>query len=81
MNPALQTIKSLAKTIAGAEIILLEIPTVFHKAGDVLEEKMAEHLPDAVLCIGQAGGRVDLTPERIAINQDDARIPDNEGQR
>ncbi len=40
---------------------------------------MAEHLPDAVLCIGQAGGRVDLTPERIAINQDDARIPDNEG--
>lgn len=42
---------------------------------------MAEHLPDAVLCIGQAGGRVDLTPERIAINQDDARIPDNEGQQ
>lgn len=81
INPALETIKSLPKTIAGAEIILVEIPTVFDKAADVLEEKMAEHLPDAVLCIGQAGGRVDLTPERIAINQDDARIPDNEGQQ
>lgn len=42
---------------------------------------MAEHEPDAVLCIGQAGGRADLTPERVAINQDDARIPDNEGQQ
>ncbi|AER19310.1 pyroglutamyl-peptidase I [Streptococcus suis] len=81
INPALETIKSLPKTIAGAEIILVEIPTVFDKAADVLEEKMTEHLPDAVLCIGQAGGRVDLTPERIAINQDDARIPDNEGQQ
>ncbi|MGU8076229.1 pyroglutamyl-peptidase I [Streptococcus suis] len=81
INPALETIKSLPKTIAGAEIILVEIPTVFDKAADVLEEKMVEHLPDAVLCIGQAGGRVDLTPERIAINQDDARIPDNEGQQ
>lgn len=81
INPALETIKSLPKTIAGAEIIIVEIPTVFDKAADVLEEKMTEHLPDAVLCIGQAGGRVDLTPERIAINQDDARIPDNEGQQ
>ena len=40
-----------------------------------------EELTDAVLCIGQAGGRPDLTPERIAINMDDARIPDNEGNR
>lgn len=81
INPALETIKSLPKTIAGAEIIIVEVPTVFDKAARVLEEKMAEHEPDAVLCIGQAGGRADLTPERVAINQDDARIPDNEGQQ
>lgn len=37
--------------------------------------------PDAVLCIGQAGGRYDLTPERVAININDARIPDNEGNQ
>ncbi|HEL2401515.1 TPA: pyroglutamyl-peptidase I [Streptococcus suis] len=81
INPALETIKSLAPTIAGAEIIIVEVPTVFDKAARVLEEKMAEYQPDVVLCIGQAGGRVDLTPERVAINQDDARIPDNEGQQ
>lgn len=81
INPALETIKSLPKTIAGTEIIIVEVPTVFDKAARVLEEKMAEHEPDAVLCIGQAGGRADLTPERVAINQDDARIPDNEGQQ
>ena len=39
-----------------------------------------EH-PDVVLCIGQAGGRFDLTPERVAININDARIPDNEGNQ
>ncbi|MCK3904341.1 pyroglutamyl-peptidase I [Streptococcus suis] len=81
INPALETIKSLPHTIAGAEIMIVEVPTVFDKAARVLEEKMAEYQPDAVLCIGQAGGRVDLTPERVAINQDDARIPDNEGQQ
>ena len=37
--------------------------------------------PDAILCIGQAGGRFDLTPERVAINLDDARIKDNEGNQ
>jgi len=42
---------------------------------------MRKHKPDAVLCVGQAGGRFQLTPERVAINLDDARIPDNEGQQ
>ncbi|MDD5983107.1 MAG: pyroglutamyl-peptidase I, partial [Solobacterium sp.] len=37
--------------------------------------------PDVVLCIGQAGGRFDLTPEKVAINFDDARIQDNEGNQ
>ena len=42
---------------------------------------MVKYVPDIVLCIGQAGGRTELTPERVAINQDDARIPDNLGQQ
>ena len=57
------------------------MPTVFHKSAHVLEEELSRYQPDFVLCIGQAGGRSSLTPERVAINQDDARIPDNEGNQ
>ena len=64
-----------------AEVRWLEVPTVFHKSAQVLEEEMSRYQPDFVLCIGQAGGRTSLTPERVAINQDDARIPDNEGNQ
>lgn len=81
INPALEVIKSLPKQIAGAEILLEEIPTVFYQAASVLEKAMVKYVPDIVLCIGQAGGRTELTPERVAINQDDARIPDNLGQQ
>ena len=42
---------------------------------------MNRYQPDFVFCIGQAGGRSSLTPERVAINQDDARIPDNDGNQ
>ncbi|MEG0286769.1 MULTISPECIES: pyroglutamyl-peptidase I [Vagococcus] len=81
MNPAIEAVKRLPDTIAGAEIIKLEIPTVFNKSAEVTREVMAKHDVDYVLNIGQAGGRFDLTPERVAINLDDARIPDNEGNQ
>lgn len=81
INPAIEAVKLLPDTIKGAEIEKLEIPTVFHKSADVVREKIREIQPDVVLNIGQAGGRMGLTPERVAINQDDARIPDNEGNQ
>ncbi|MGF2144215.1 pyroglutamyl-peptidase I [Vagococcus fluvialis] len=81
MNPAIEAVKRLPDTISGAEIIKLEIPTVFNKSAEVTREVMAKHDVDYVLNIGQAGGRFDLTPERVAINLDDARIPDNEGNQ
>ena len=81
MNPAIEAVKKLPDTISGAEIIKLEIPTVFHKSAEVTREAMLKHDVDYVLNIGQAGGRFDLTPERVAINLDDARIPDNEGNQ
>ena len=81
VNPALEAIKGLPAEIHGAEVSWLEVPTVFHKSAQVLEEDMSRYQPDFVLCIGQAGGRSSLTPERVAINQDDARIPDNEGNQ
>ena len=65
-------------TVAGAEVIKLEIPTVFRKSLEKIEENIQKHNPDIVISIGQAGGRFGITPERVAINIDDARIPDNE---
>ena len=81
VNPALEAVKSLPSEIHGAEIHWVEIPTVFYKSAEVLETAIVRFQPDAVLCIGQAGGRASLTPERVAINQDDARIPDNQGNQ
>ena len=81
VNPALEAVKSLPSVIHGAEIRWVEIPTVFYKSSEVLEAEIVRYQPDVVLCIGQAGGRASLTPERVAINQDDARIPDNQGNQ
>ena len=81
VNPALEAVKSLPSEINGAELHWVEIPTVFYKSAEVLEAEIVRHQPDVVLCIGQAGGRASLTPERVAINQDDARIPDNQGNQ
>ena len=78
VNPALEAVKSLPSVIHGAEIRWVEIPTVFYQSAEILETEIVRYQPDVVLCIGQAGGRASLTPERVAINQDDARIPDNQ---
>ena len=81
VNPALEAVKSLPSEIHGAEVHWVLIPTVFYQSAEVLEAEINRYHPDAVLCIGQAGGRASLTPERVAINQDDARIPDNQGNQ
>lgn len=81
INPALEAVKLVADQVAGVEIVKLEVPTVFGKSVATVAAAMDRHKPDAVLCIGQAGGRFDLTPERVAINLDDARIQDNEGNQ
>ena len=71
----------MPESINGAEIIKLEIPTVFSKAGNMIIEKIEEINPDAVISIGQAGGRATITPEFVGINFVNARIPDNEGEK
>ena len=81
INPALEAVKLVADRLAGVEIVKIEVPTVFGLSIRTVTEAMDREQPDAVLCIGQAGGRPDLTPERIAINIDDARIPDNRGNQ
>lgn len=81
INPALEAVKLMKDKIDGAEIVKLEIPTVFRKSIDKVAEAILKEDPDVVLSIGQAGGRFEVTPERVAINVDDARIPDNEGNQ
>ena len=81
INPALEAVKLLPENISGAEIIKLEIPTVFGKSLEKIEEAIVKHNPNIVISIGQAGGRFGVTPERVAINLDDARIKDNEGNQ
>lgn len=81
INPAYEAVKKLPEKIKEAEIIKLEIPTVFIKGGEVLEKAIIEHRPDVVICVGQAGGRADITVEKVAINLMEAVIPDNEGNQ
>ena len=81
INPAIESVKRLPDKIMDAEIIKLEIPTVIGKSVDKIREKIKEVEPDVVLSIGQAGGRPDITVERVGINCDDCRIKDNEGNQ
>ncbi len=78
-NPALDAMRALPKTIAGARIATCVVPTEFNRSIRVVTEAIEKTQPAAVLAIGQAGGRAAVTPERVAINLDDARIPDNAG--
>lgn len=79
INPAWEAVKAMENNLDGIEVIKLQIPTVFKKSAEKLFAGIEEHRPDVVICIGQAGGRYDISVERVAINMDDGRIPDNEG--
>lgn len=79
INPAYEAVKRLDSKIAGAEIVKVEIPTVFRKSIKKLDEAIERENPNVVICVGQAGGRFDMTVERVAINISDAPIGDNEG--
>jgi pyroglutamyl-peptidase len=81
INPSIEAVKRLPDSINEVEIIKLEIPTVIGKSIDKLTQAVETYLPDVVLCVGQAGGRSDISVERIAINIDDCRIKDNEGNQ
>ena len=80
INPSIECVKALPE-IEGVELIRLELPTVFKESAKRLNEVINDVKADAVLSVGQAGGRLGITMERIAINVDDARIPDNISQQ
>lgn len=80
-NPSFEAVKLLPEIIGTAEIIKAELPVLFDQAADQLISLIESHCPDAVLCTGLAGGRTAITPEVIAVNLRNARIPDNAGNQ
>ena len=69
----------IVKQIIGDNIVTAILPVAYAKSAERLLVLIEEHNPDVVICLGQAEGRTQITPERIAINLDDARLADNEG--
>lgn len=80
INPALEAVMQLPDFYYGIDIVKATLPVVFYKSIHMLQELIEQNSPDVVICVGQAGGRANISIERVAINVDDARIPDNEGQ-
>lgn len=81
VNPAYEIVKALPKYIYGCDIVIKELPTVFNKSIDILEQCIIDEKPDFVLCIGQAGGEYTMRIERLGLNLNEARIADNEGNQ
>lgn len=79
VNPSWEAVSGLPDTVGAYRLHKLRIPTVFGAAAECVLAAAEELRPDAILCIGQAGGRSAVTPEVVAINLREARIPDNEG--
>lgn len=81
VNPALEAVNGVSEKIGTIEICKVTLPTIFRKSLETLWEEAVKHKPDVILSIGQAGGRYEISLERVAINVDDARIKDNAGNQ
>ncbi|GAB3091807.1 pyroglutamyl-peptidase I [Lysobacter terrae] len=80
VNPSWQAVQQLHdRQIGGHRIVARQLPVEFGASLEALRVAIRETKPALVLCVGQAGGRASMSLERIAINVDDARIPDNAG--
>ena len=80
LNPSEQLALALnSDDVPGAQILTKVLPVVYGEAADQLLTLVEEHKPDVVLCFGLAEGRTGITPERFAVNMDDASIADNAG--
>lgn len=79
INPSWEAVQRLPDIVGDFMLCKLQIPTVFGKAANCVLQQAETFQPDVILCVGQAGGRGAVTPERIAVNIRDARIADNAG--
>lgn len=80
INPASLILDKLGDEIDGHRLEKLLLPTKFVGSADILEKKIIQTRPDIIISLGQAGGRTDITVERVAINIADASIADNDGK-
>lgn len=79
-NPSGEAVRAVAAGWSGPEELIVEVlPVTFDRADAQLRALIDRHRPDVVIATGLAGGRTQVTPERVAINLADARIPDNDG--
>jgi pyroglutamyl-peptidase len=69
----------IVKQISGENIVTAILPVAYAQSAEQLLSLIQQHNPDVVICLGQAEGRTHITPEKVAINLDDARLADNEG--
>ena len=79
INASLEAVRRLPTQIGSIEIVTAALPTSYARSLAALEAAIARAQPDLVLCVGQAGDRAALCVERVAVNLQDARIPDNDG--
>ncbi|UYN93069.1 MAG: pyroglutamyl-peptidase I [Enhydrobacter sp.] len=81
INPSWEAVRLLGDRIGSLAVHTVRLPTSFGRSTSALRERIDELRPDLVLCVGLAGGRAELCLERVAINVQDARIPDNDGDQ
>jgi len=81
LNPSFEALRRLPPRLGDLDIVTAALPVVYGAALPTLSEAIAANRPDIVLSVGLAGGRTELSVERVAINIDDARIPDNGGNQ
>jgi pyroglutamyl-peptidase len=81
INASLEAVRRLPAQVGTLEVVTAELPTSYARSLAALEAAIARAKPDIVLCVGQAGDRAALRVERVAVNLQDARIPDNDGAR
>jgi pyroglutamyl-peptidase len=82
VNPSWEIARALdGSTVGGAQVVACQLPCVFGRAPQVLRQALAQGPFALVVALGMAGSRTGLSFERIAVNLDDAPIPDNAGQQ
>lgn len=79
LNASAEVMQALPDRIGALQLEKLCLPVSFRTAADTAIAAAEWLCPDAIVCLGQAGGRGSITPERVAINLMDAAVPDNDG--
>ena len=82
VNPSWLAVKRLhGRVIRGRRIVARRLPVVFARSLPALQRQLKKVKPVLVICVGLADGRAEITPERVAVNLDDARMADNAGRK